>query len=74
MSRSFTETQAQTYGLTGFVKNTSDDKVAGEAQGSEDALQKFKKDLNEGPRAAHVVKVETKEIESKSGESSFSAS
>lgn len=71
--RSFAEKQASKYGLTGWVKNTSDDKVAGEAQGSEEALEKFKKDLNEGPSAAHVVKVETDNIEAKSGESSFSA-
>lgn len=36
-------------------------------------MEKFKKDLNEGPSAAHVVKVETDNIEAKSGESSFSA-
>jgi len=51
----------------------TDAQVAGEAQGSEEALEKFKKDLNEGPSAAHVVKVETDNIEVKSGESSFSA-
>lgn len=47
--------------------------VIGEAQGSGEALQKFKKDLGEGPSAAKVVKVETDEIETKSGETSFSA-
>jgi len=47
--------------------------VAGEAQGDGDALSKFKKDLNEGPKAANVVKVDTNDIESKSGESSFSS-
>lgn len=46
--------------------------VVGEAQGAEDALQNFRKDLNEGPPAAHVVKVEVNKIEIKSGESSFS--
>lgn len=48
--------------------------VTGEAQGSEEALSKLKKDLNDGPGPAHVVKVETNEIETKDGESSFSAS
>jgi len=47
--------------------------VVGEAQGSGEALQKFKKDLNDGPSAAHVVKLETKEIDTKNGEASFSA-
>lgn len=45
--------------------------VRGEAQGDSDALKKLKADLNEGPRAAHVVKLETKDIETKDGESSF---
>lgn len=47
--------------------------VIGEAQGSEEALQKFRKDIDSGPRHAHVVKVETSEIEAKSDESSFKA-
>jgi acylphosphatase len=47
--------------------------VVGEAQGNEDALKKLKSDLKEGPRAAHVVKLEVKEIQSKEGESSFDA-
>jgi acylphosphatase len=45
--------------------------VEGEAQGDKTGLDKFKKDLNEGPSAAHVVKLETKEITSKDGESGF---
>ncbi|KAJ9658884.1 hypothetical protein H2198_003454 [Neophaeococcomyces mojaviensis] len=71
--RSFTQKKANSYGVTGWVKNTSDDKVVGEAQGTTEALQKLKKDLNEGPSPAHVVKVETEEITTKDGESSFSA-
>jgi acylphosphatase len=34
-------------------------------------LQKLLKDLHNGPRAAHVVKLEKKEIELIDGESSF---
>jgi acylphosphatase len=45
--------------------------VAGEAQGSEDAITKFKSDLNNGPRAAHVVKLETRELDVKQDEKSF---
>ena len=45
--------------------------VEGEAQGNEDALQKFLKDINEGPKHAHVVKVEKSTIDTKDGESSF---
>ena len=45
----------------------------GEAQGDAEALKKLKADLNEGPRSAHVVKVDVKDIEAKSGEKSFDA-
>ena len=41
--------------------------VTGEAQGSEDSIQSFLKELNSGPRAAHVVKVEKEEIKIKVG-------
>ena len=46
-------------------------KVVGEAQGDDEALKKFKADLNQGPRAAHVVKLEVKEVAVKDGERSF---
>ncbi|GCB20512.1 hypothetical protein AAWM_03397 [Aspergillus awamori] len=45
--------------------------VEGEAQGTEDSLQKFLKDINNGPRHAHVVKLEKKEIAPKDGEVEF---
>ena len=45
--------------------------MAGEAQGTETNLQSYVKELNNGPSAAHVVKVEKEEIGSKEGESSF---
>jgi acylphosphatase len=48
-------------------------KVQGEAQGEKSALDKLKKDLNEGPSAAQVVKLETSEIATKDGESEFKA-
>jgi acylphosphatase len=91
-SRAFAQDKAQQYGLTGFVKNTSDGKVgeessdvsygtgkqladhsqvAGEAQGDESSLQKFVKDIKEGPKHAHVVKVEKTLMDPKEGESSF---
>jgi acylphosphatase len=47
--------------------------VQGEAQGDQSALDKLKKDLNEGPPAAHVVKLETKDIATKESESDFTA-
>ena len=45
--------------------------VVGEAQGDEEALSKLLKDINQGPSAAHVVKVEKSEIDTKEGETSF---
>ena len=39
--------------------------VIGEAQGSEDSIQSFLKEINNGPSAAHVVKVEKEEIKIK---------
>ena len=39
--------------------------VTGEAQGAEDSIQSFLKELNSGPRAAHVVKVEKEEMKTK---------
>ncbi|EXJ72663.1 acylphosphatase [Cladophialophora psammophila CBS 110553] len=72
--RDFTQRRATSYGVTGFVFNTSDGKVAGEAQGDEEALKKLKADLKAGPRAAHVVKLEIKDIDVKDGEESFDVS
>ncbi|EXJ95333.1 acylphosphatase [Capronia coronata CBS 617.96] len=71
--RDFVQRKATSYGLTGYVKNTPNGKVAGEAQGDEGSLKKLKADLNDGPRLAHVVKLETKELDPKEGESSFEA-
>ena len=39
--------------------------MTGEAQGSDDSIKSFLKELNTGPSAAHVVKVEKEEIETK---------
>ena len=45
--------------------------VEGEAQGSEDSIKKFIKDIDEGPSAAKVMKLDTNDIPTKDGESSF---
>ncbi|MCJ1294202.1 hypothetical protein MMC34_005759 [Xylographa carneopallida] len=70
--RSFTQKKASAYGLTGWVSNTTNDKVVGEAQGDGESVKKLLKDLNTGPSAAYVVKVEKEELDVKDGESSFS--
>lgn len=59
------------HGRTGNSSANQIQKVAGEAQGDEADLQKFLKDINEGPKRAHVVKVEKSIIEAEEGESSF---
>ncbi|EAA64930.1 hypothetical protein AN2098.2 [Aspergillus nidulans FGSC A4] len=63
--------RAAEYGLSGWVKNTDCGRVEGEAQGSEEGIQKFLKDINNGPRLAHVVKLEKKTLDPKDGESHF---
>ncbi|XPS74509.1 Acylphosphatase [Ascochyta lentis] len=70
--RSFTQKQAKSIGVTGFVSNASDGTVQGEAQGSEDKIKEFVQHLNKGPSAASVSGVEHNDISSKSGESGFS--
>ena len=98
-SRVFTVEKAQGYGLTGYVKNTTDgkvppfrsrihqtsipqtrsqiqadrrvSKVIGEAQGDEQDLKSFLKDINDGPKYAHVVKVEKTVMDVLEDESTF---
>ncbi|KAL8760844.1 MAG: hypothetical protein Q9184_002979 [Pyrenodesmia sp. 2 TL-2023] len=69
--RSFTQSKASSYGLTGWVKNTSGGQVEGEAQGDDEGIQKLLKVLESGPPAASVTIVETSEIDVKEGESSY---
>ncbi|KAH6676667.1 acylphosphatase [Halenospora varia] len=69
--RYFTRKKANSYNLTGWVRNTSNGKVEGEAQGDEDGIQKLLKDIDKGPTHAHVVKLEKSEINVVEGESGF---
>ena len=45
--------------------------MEGEAQGDDESIKKLLKDLNNGPPAAHVVKLEKAEVEEQEGETSF---
>ncbi|KAL4803768.1 hypothetical protein BDV18DRAFT_144395 [Aspergillus unguis] len=56
--------RATEYGLKGWVKNTDCGRVEGEAQGPEETLRKFLNDINRGPRMAHVVKLEQRNMTS----------
>lgn len=69
--RSFTQKKADSYNLTGWVRNTPNEKVEGEAQGEDDLIRKLIKDLGNGPPAAHVVKVEQEDLEVQEGEQGF---
>ncbi|KAF8846565.1 Acylphosphatase [Acephala macrosclerotiorum] len=69
--RYYTRKKAASYGLTGWVRNTANKKVEGEAQGEDDVLSKFMKDVNKGPTHSHVVKVEKKELDVIDGETEF---
>ncbi|KMK57860.1 Acylphosphatase [Aspergillus fumigatus Z5] len=69
--RDFTQKRAVEYGLKGWVKNTTCGKVEGEVQGNEETLQKFFKDIDKGPRLAHVVKLEKRDLSPEEGEDHF---
>ncbi|PLB55654.1 Acylphosphatase [Aspergillus steynii IBT 23096] len=69
--RDFTQKRATEFDLKGWVKNTICGRVEGEAQGPDSAIQNLVKEINNGPRLAHVVKVEKKEIATQEGESQF---
>ncbi|KAH6718265.1 acylphosphatase [Leptodontidium sp. 2 PMI_412] len=69
--RYFTRKKATSYGLTGWVRNAPNNEVEGEAQGEDDILQKFMKDIGSGPRHATVDKVEKEEMDVVDGETGF---
>jgi acylphosphatase len=87
VKRYFTQKKAQEYGVTGWCRNTKDEKVSpyklesdlaltvfeveGEAQASEEVLSKFFKDVDDGPRSARVTKVSQEERQIIDGESDF---
>lgn len=73
--------------MTGWVRNTDNNKVEtatnqiqvlanqyqveGEAQGEEDAITAFLKDVDKGPSHAHVVKLEKQDRDVVEGEKDF---
>ena len=60
--RAFTLRQAQVLGLSGWVRNTWDGKVEGEAEGLTGATSEFRSHLERGPVSAHVDSVGVHEI------------
>ncbi|KAF5669245.1 acylphosphatase [Fusarium heterosporum] len=69
--RYFTQKKAQEYGITGWCRNTKDEKVEGEAQADEEILSKFFKDVDNGPGSARVTKVSQEERQLIDGENDF---
>ncbi|KAJ6160970.1 hypothetical protein N7470_004366 [Penicillium chermesinum] len=69
--RDFTQKCATSHGLQGWVRNTTCGNVEGEVQGDSDAVQKLLQQIDKGPRLAHVVKVEKRELPPKEGEGQF---
>lgn len=56
--RFFTQREAATLGLRGYVKNLPGGNVEVYAAGSEKALEHFRRRLQEGPYSAEVIRVE----------------
>ncbi|KAI8624650.1 acylphosphatase [Xylariaceae sp. FL1651] len=69
--RNFTQKTATDLSITGWCRNTNNEKVEGEAQGSADAIKQFLKALDQGPRLARVVKVDKEDREVQDGETQF---
>ncbi|KAK3383362.1 Acylphosphatase-like domain-containing protein [Lasiosphaeria ovina] len=69
--RYFTRKRAVEYDLTGWVRNTDNNKVEGEAQGAEDAISSFLKDVDNGPSHAHVVRLDREERDVVEDEAGF---
>ncbi|KAJ5785168.1 uncharacterized protein N7503_010380 [Penicillium pulvis] len=70
--RDFTQKCATGYGLMGWTRNTTCGRVEGEVQGDEESIKNFMQQIDKGPRMAHVVKVEKREMEPLDGEAHFS--
>ncbi|MCX8164517.1 MAG: acylphosphatase [Aquificaceae bacterium] len=56
--RAFTKRKAQSYGLTGWVKNLSDGRVEVFVQGDSDVVWSFLRELLDGPPAGRVDSME----------------
>lgn len=59
--RKHTAAAAMDHNITGWVRNTENGKVEGEAQGPDKNLKDFLKEVDKGPRHAQVVRLDTEE-------------
>ncbi|MBN2798654.1 MAG: acylphosphatase [Deltaproteobacteria bacterium] len=65
--RAFAQRSAASLGICGWVENTPDGAVSGHAQGTDEALRAFQRDLGEGSRwstveSLHAEPAATREI------------
>lgn len=56
--RYFVQRKAQQLGVRGWVRNNADGSVELVAEGNRDDLEQLKRAVEEGPRMAHVERVE----------------
>lgn len=61
--RAFVQSEASRLGLVGWVRNLSDGRVEGVAQGLQDRLQLLEEKIRQGPSFSKVVKAEFEKIE-----------
>lgn len=59
--RAYTRNQAQSFAVTGYVRNCSDGSVCILAEGEHTALEKFTARIREGSAASHVSELEITE-------------
>ena len=57
--RYFVQRKAHQLGLSGWVRNNDDGTVELVAEGARDELEKLRQAVEEGPRMAHVDRVDT---------------
>jgi len=57
--RYFVQRKAQQLGVRGWVRNNDDGSVELVAEGNRDDLEQLKRAVEEGPRMAHVERVDT---------------
>ena len=69
--RYYTEAQASTLGLGGYVRNRSDGAVETEIEGDDAAVERMLTWLRRGPRSASVESVQVTDL-AEHGEASFS--
>jgi len=69
--RWFVEKEAREIGVSGWVRNNEDGSVEVLASGTPDQLERLRKSLKQGPRAARVDAVQEFEVEQEHSDRSF---